>query len=182
MYSLSPLDRVSIGQEPSATSQFPNDPRYSAINSSYPSSALRMSSSIPYDSPNIPVTATHQGQYHPQEADTASSIISSTHIRSLSLAGYPSQYTYGTQPQQASYYASSNLRSMSPGIASMTYDPSGASISRRSSMSVDHTVPSHLLRHGLPSYAHTPPVIPSANDQEPLSEPVIKKKRKRACR
>ena len=180
MYSPLPLDRVSIVHHSSAASQFPNDPRYSATNSNYPSSASRTSPPIAYDSRNMPVTATHQGQYYPQGADTASSMMSGTHIRSPSSAGYPSQYTYGAQPQQASYYPSSDPRSMPSGMAGMTYDPSGASIPRRSSMSADRTVPSRLLQHGLGPYARAPPVLPSAYDQEPVSEPVIKKKRKRA--
>ncbi|KAI0092943.1 hypothetical protein BDY19DRAFT_989631 [Irpex rosettiformis] len=186
-YNLSVYDQpgwpTNTWHHSSAASQFPNDPRYTTANPSYPSSASRTSPPSPYDSRNMPVTATHQGQYFPQAGETATSMMSGTHIRSPSAAGYQAQYTYGAQPQQASYYGGSDPRSMASGMPGMGYDPSGgAAIPRRPSlqMSVDRTVPSRLSQHGLPPYHRNAPVIPSAYDQEPASEPVIKKKRKRA--
>lgn len=180
MYSLAsnPLDRILAVHHSSAANQFPNDPRYSSANPSYPSSTSRASPPLSYDSRGMPITATHQGQYYQQTGDATPSMMSSAHIRSPSTAGYPAQYTYGAQTQQASYYPGADPRSLASGMPGMGYESQGASIPRRASLSVDRTVPSRLSQHGLPPYAR--PVVPSPYDQEPVSEPVIKKKRKRA--
>lgn len=172
------LDHTLALHHTSAANQFPSDPRYSITNQNpaYPSSTSRTSPPIPFDSRTMPVSS--QGQYYPQAGDTAQ-IISGTHIRSQSSTGYPSQYQYGTQPQQAAYYSGADPRSLPPGMSGMHYDPNtGATLARRTSLSVDRQ--NRLTQHGLPPYARAPPVIPSTYDQESISEPVIKKKRKRA--
>ncbi|KAI0699253.1 hypothetical protein BC835DRAFT_1405190 [Cytidiella melzeri] len=174
-----PFDAALAVHHPAAATQFPNDPRYSTTNPNYPSLTSRISPPIPYDSRTMPVNTTHQGQYYPQAGDTTPSMIPGAHIRSPSSTGYPAHYTYGNQPQQASYYPGSDPRALTSGIPGMQYDPTGAAIPRRSSLSVDRTVPSRLSQHGLP-YARAAPVIPSSYDQESISEPAIKKKRKRA--
>jgi homeobox protein YOX1/YHP1 len=181
MYSMlcNHLDYTLTVHHPSTANQFPNDPRYATANPNYPSSTSRTSPSIPYDARNMPVT-THQGQYFPQAGETASSMMPGTHVRSPSSAGYPAQYTYGAQPQQT-YYPNTDPRSLTSSMPGMQYDSStGAAIPRRSSLSVDRTVPSRVSQHGLPPYARGPPVIPQSYDQESITEPTIKKKRKRA--
>lgn len=168
-------------QHPSQVNQFPNDPRYPQ-NTSYPSSAPRTSPPIPtgpYDSRTL--SSAHQGQFYPQGGETATSMMPGTHIRSPSSAGYPAQYPYGAQPQAAYYATNQDPRVMPPTIPNMPYDPSGgATIPRRTSLSVDRTVPSRMSAHGLPPYARAPPPMPSSYDQESIVEPTIKKKRKRA--
>lgn len=48
-------------------------------------------------------------------------------------------------------------------------------------MSVDRTVPTRMSStHGLPPYARPQPSLASEYDREPVAEPTIKKKRKRA--
>ncbi|PSR74619.1 hypothetical protein PHLCEN_2v9685 [Hermanssonia centrifuga] len=111
----------------------------------------------------------------PSHARTTS--FSQQQQQSQQYAPYPS----GQTQQQSGYYPQGqdprNLQSLS----SVSYDPSsGAHIPRRSSMSVDRTVPSRMSTHGPVPYARIPPVVSPTYDQEPISEPSIKKKRKRA--
>ncbi|KAI0344648.1 homeobox-domain-containing protein [Trametopsis cervina] len=163
---------------PSSTpGQFPSDPRYSTSASNYPPSTSR-TPPMNYDSRTMPLSSTHQGPYYPQAGE---GMMTGSHIRSQSSTGYPTQYSYTTQSQQAAYYSNpSDPRSVPSSMGGLQYDPTtGAPIPRRTSLSVDRTVP-RLSQHGMPPYARAPPVIPSSFDQESVAEPVIKKKRKRA--
>ncbi|THH00505.1 hypothetical protein EW026_g2043 [Hermanssonia centrifuga] len=112
-------------------------------------------------------------------------MVTPSHARTTSFSQQQSQqyapYPSGQTQQQSGYYPQGqdprNLQSLS----SVSYDPSsGAHIPRRSSMSVDRTVPSRMSTHGPVPYARIPPVVSPTYDQEPISEPSIKKKRKRA--
>ena len=109
-------------------------------------------------------------------------------IRSSSAAGYPGQYgSYpsGQIPQQQPFYTTpSDPRMVASPVSGAPYDTSGgAGLPRRSSMSVDRTVPSRMSStHGMAPYARAPPSLSSEYDRESvnMAEPTIKKKRKRA--
>ena len=168
---------------PSQASQFPSDPRYTTQNPNYSTATTRTSPPIPtmpYDPRTATMQSSHQGQFYPQPGDTMPSMLQNTDLRSPSSIGYSSQYgPYSTaQAQQAAYY---DPRTMGQSIPNIPYDvQTGASIPRRTSLSVDRTVPSRMSTHGLPPYARAPPVMTSPYDQESIAEPAIKKKRKRA--
>ena len=85
---------------------------------------------------------------------------------------YPGQFTYSPQ----SYYPSGTLPQQG---ASAPYNhPPGAPLGRRSSMSVDRTVPSRASIHGQVPYARDPHQVGPSYSQS--NEPMIKPKRKRA--
>lgn len=112
------------------------------------------------------------------------SMTAASHIRSPT-AGYPASYApFPGQQQQTGDYAyptAPDPRNLPPPVNPMPFDSiSGANLPRRSSMSVDRTVPSRASTvHATSPYARGPPAM-SYSPEEPPSEPMIKKKRKRA--
>ncbi|KIP10875.1 hypothetical protein PHLGIDRAFT_184498 [Phlebiopsis gigantea 11061_1 CR5-6] len=167
--------------------QFPADPRYQAQNPNYASYQSRTPSAIPsgpLDSRTLPPLGSQQGQYYPQTGVPSQSMAAAPHIRSQSAAGYGGQYnaySVGQVPPQAPFYGNPpDPRMVTSPVSATQYDPaSGAPLPRRTSMSVDRTVPSRPT-HGLPPYARPQPSLASEYDREPVPEPTIKKKRKRA--
>lgn len=93
-----------------------------------------------------------------------------------SYQGYPGQ----TQPQQvAGYYPTPDPRNLPQGVAPGQFDSaSGSMLPRRGSLSVDRT--SRVPVHAPSPYARNPPSMTSNYSPDAVSEPVIKKKRKRA--
>ncbi|GBE81095.1 predicted protein [Sparassis crispa] len=163
------------GTHPSTS--FAADPRYPQQQpyGSYP----------PQDSRTLPPLAnTPQAQMHLGPSNPSMEIGPS--IRSPT-AGYPIQYSsYPAQQQQASasyYPPAPDPRDLPPPLAPMGFGPpSGVMPTRRSSMSVDRTVPSRLSAHGTAPYPRNPAMIPPStySHEQPVAEPSIKKKRKRA--
>lgn len=105
-------------------------------------------------------------------------------MRSQTATGYPAQYApypAGQVQQQAAFYPASTDPRMAGSPVSGYEMSGGAGLPRRSSMSVDRTVPSRMSStHGMPPYARAPPSLSSEYGQESISEQPIKKKRKRA--
>lgn len=181
-----PLSRAPAPHQAQAN-QFPSDPRYHGQNTNYASYPSRTPSAIPqghHDSRTLPPLSSQQGQYFPQTTIPSQPMGPTPHIRSQSAAGYPGQYgayPTGQVPHATPFYAPSDPRMASSPVSATSYDTvTGAPLPRRSSMSVDRTVPSRMSAHGLPPYARAPPSLSSEYDREPVNEPTIKKKRKRA--
>ena len=169
--------------------QFASDARYQGQTANYQTYPSRTPSALPpnpHDSRTLPPL--HQGQFYNQPSIPSQPMGQAPHIRSTSAAGYPGQYgSYpsGQIPQQPPFYTtSSDPRMITSPVNATPYDhPGGAGLPRRSSMSVDRTVPSRMSStHGLPPYARAPPSFSSEYDRESvnMAEPAIKKKRKRA--
>lgn len=178
---------LAAAPQQAQTGQFPADPRYQAQNPNYASYQSRTPSAIPsgpLDSRTLPPLGSQQGQYYPQTGVPSQSMAAAPHIRSQSAAGYGGQYnaySVGQAPPQAPFYGNPpDPRMVTSPVSATQYDPaSGAPLPRRTSMSVDRTVPSRPT-HGLPPYARPQPSLASEYDREPVPEPTIKKKRKRA--
>lgn len=125
----------------------------------------------------------------PMQAHTSASnhALAHSNIRSPT-SGYPAGYTpylQNTQNTNSSYpYAPApDPRSLPPSLPQMGFDSAEVQLPRRSSMSVDRTVPGRLSSvHGPSPYARGPPTMPASGyaPEVPVSEPMIKKKRKRA--
>lgn len=124
----------------------------------------------------------------PAHAGVTNPTMGLSNVRSPT-SGYPAGYApYPQNPQSASssypYVSAPDPRSLPPALPQMGFDPAaGAPLPRRSSMSVDRNVPTRLSSvHGPSPYARGPPTMPASGyTPEPaVSEPAIKKKRKRA--
>ena len=136
----------------------------------YPNRNSQAMSMEPPDSRLPPITSgTNQYYNTPQSMGSASH--APAHDRSP-IDQYPGQFTYSPQ----SYYPSGTLPQQG---ASAPYNhPPGAPLGRRSSMSVDRTVPSRASIHGQVPYARDPHQVGPSYSQS--NEPMIKPKRKRA--
>ncbi|CCM01471.1 uncharacterized protein FIBRA_03525 [Fibroporia radiculosa] len=162
---------------------FQSDPRLAAQAQygSYPHrtpSAMIPDTSDPRTLPplNMPHSQAHPGA-------SGQHMVGGTHIRSP-IAGYPPSYApYPEQPQPSGSFLAPDPRNLPPPVPSMGLDPSANMMPRRASMSVDRSAPSRLSVHGPSPYPRNPSVTsPSAYipDDASISEPAIKKKRKRA--
>ncbi|KAI0785613.1 hypothetical protein C8Q75DRAFT_722765 [Abortiporus biennis] len=165
------------------TSFSPGDPRYPAQPQAYPTYG-RAPSTIPTDPHDTRILPPLSNQPGPSyQAIPQQAMATANHIRSPNT-GYSSSYQpYPGQEQMAGGYGfpvAPDPRNLPPAVPTMAYDSaSGAMIPRRSSLSVDRT--SHRLSVHAPSpYARNPPSMGSTYSPEPISEPTIKKKRKRA--
>ncbi|EKM54477.1 uncharacterized protein PHACADRAFT_258345 [Phanerochaete carnosa HHB-10118-sp] len=194
-YGLGQYGQQGWQSNPTATqhaqaNQFASDARYQGQTPGYQTYQSRTPSAFPQnpqESRTLPPLSAQHGQLYSQPAIPSQTMGQAPHIRSTSAAGYPVQYgSYpsGQIPQQQPFYASSDPRMASSPVSTAPYDPSGgAALPRRSSMSVDRTVPSRMSStHGMAPYARAPPSLSSEYDRESvnMAEPTIKKKRKRA--
>lgn len=167
------------------STSYQSDPRYQAAQApfnSYPSRAQSAMLPESQDPRTLPPLNMAPGQTHPGSSNP--SMMGGNLIRSPT-AGYPAAYTpYSEHSQQPGnpYYPPPDPRNLPPPVPPMGYDSASGLLPRRSSMSVDRTVPSRLSVHGPSPYPRNPPMTsPSTYTPEPpAAEPAIKKKRKRA--
>ena len=174
----SPDPFLDIAQGQHHASSFAPDPRFSTQQSQQQYSAYS-SRGAPMTDPNdarILPPLTSQ-QHHGYQGMPSNQIRSPT-------AGYPTSYAPfpGHQPAGTdSYPTAPDPRTLPPPVNPLQYDSiSGAALPRRSSMSVDRTVPSRVSGHAPTPYARGPSSVVYSSPEEPPTEPMIKKKRKRA--
>lgn len=152
------------------------DPRFAGMQAQYGMNPTRAQSAMipdPHDSRILPPPNAH-GQ--PNQA-----MMGGAQIRSPT-AGYPAAFVpYPEHPQQP-FFSPPDPRNLPPPVPSMGHDPSSGMMHRRSSMSVDRTIPSRMTAHGPSPYPRNPSIASTSTyaPEQPVSEPSIKKKRKRA--
>lgn len=143
---------------------------YSSSTTTYPGRSNQPMAMDPHDS-RLPPIASSTNQYYNTAQSMGSASHAPAHNRSP-IDQYPGQFTYSPQ----SYYPSGTIPQQG---ASAPYNhPPGAPLGRRSSMSVDRTVPSRASIHGQVPYARDPHQVGPSYSQS--NEPMIKPKRKRA--
>lgn len=169
------------------SSSFAPDPRSYPQQYGYgnrPSTSPSMLSDL-HDSRTLPPLNVSPMQGHSGPSNAA---MGPLNMRSPT-SGYPAGYTpYPQNPQSANssypYVQAPDPRNLPPALPQMGFDPaSGAQLPRRTSMSVERTVPGRLSSvHGPSPYARGPPTMPPSDyaPEPQVSEPMIKKKRKRA--
>ncbi|KZT03841.1 homeobox-domain-containing protein [Laetiporus sulphureus 93-53] len=171
----------AMQQQPTA---YATDPRYPAVQQpfgAYPARGQSIMLQDVHESLTLPPLNMPQGQAHAGAVNP--STMAGSHGRPPNAA-YPTTYNpYTEHPQQpASYHSPPGSRNLPLPIPAMGIDPAIGGMPRRASMSVDRTAPSRLSVHGTSPYLRIPSMAsPSTYIREPfVSEPTIKKKRKRA--
>ncbi|CAL1707589.1 unnamed protein product [Somion occarium] len=184
-----PTSSYGHSQWPSNTVQathqstsYPADPRYSIpqdqYSSSYPARGNTSISMDPHDARALPpIGSQPQGQYYNTSSNHPMASASHAPSSRSPIDQFPGQFTYNNP--SAAYYPP-DPRTLPPPVPSGSFNQiPGAAIPRRSSMSVDRTIPSRASIHGQVPYARDPHQLGPSYSHD-RNEPLIKPKRKRA--